>query len=412
MDTRVSQIGSVVDNRRTEGVLSRSNGAPSAEQRPQRIVVDGEIYGFQSYGGISRQFDNLLARMAVREDIGVRLVLPVADTFGSRWPASIERVCLPAPRRLRPSRLFAPIESRWNSRAKEQFWNQQLGDVLLSTFYTAPAGNRMPLVQIIQDMTFERFPHWFDTANHRRHVADKLRAIEHATVLVCPSTHSRRDLCEIAGIDPARVSVILYAIDDLFRQSRSALQIDEFRRRHQLHQPYVLCTGGRFLHKNFVGLLAAFARWPGRHHFRLVSVGGGPLSGDESAIVDSLRMQQHLTVIPSLSADDLVTAYHAAAGFIFPTHYEGFGFPVIEALACGVPTACSGASCLPEVGGSAPWYFDSTDTDAIIAALEFVATSPRTDPRWSTGVSWAQRRSWDDVSDDFVCVCRMAMDAR
>ncbi|HRU06377.1 MAG TPA: glycosyltransferase, partial [Candidatus Brocadiia bacterium] len=109
---------------------------------------------------------------------------------------------------------------------------------------------------------------------------------------------------------------------------------------------------------------------------------------------------------PRLDGRDLVTAYHAAAAFVFPSLYEGFGFPLIEAVSCGVPAAASNSSSLPEAGGDAPFYFDPTDGDAMLAALDAAVGVARDASRIREGMEWARRRTWDAVAEEYMQVYR------
>jgi alpha-1,3-rhamnosyl/mannosyltransferase len=376
----------------------------SADRLP--LHVDGLIFGLQSHGGISRVFNNLLAAFAQRSTVSVNLYLPGELLAELVLPASIQRLSYPAPMRIRPGRVFARLNARIAKYYEKRFWRGIKNGVFLSSHYSSPEGVRVPQVQMIQDMIYERLPSLFSTPRELAHVADKLRVARCATAIICPSEWSRRDVAEYYAIDRREIRVVPYAIDDVFRLGIDQAECESFRRNYLSGEPYLLHAGSRYLHKNFTALMAAYSRWPGRKSFRLVSVGGGPLSGAELALAHGLGIQDRLTAVPRLFERDLVAAYHAAAAFVFPSLYEGYGLPVLEARACGVPVACSRASCLPEVGGSAPWYFDPADGEEMVAAIENSLNCDRRGSRITADQTQAAARTWHDVANEVFDVCR------
>jgi glycosyltransferase involved in cell wall biosynthesis len=141
-----------------------------------------------------------------------------------------------------------------------------------------------------------------------------------------------------------------------------------------------------------------------------VLAGGGPLQADEQQLIHVLGIEADVFVIPRMTSDELLCAYHAATAFVFPSISEGFGFPVLEALACGCPTTCSNAASLPEVGGSAPVYFDPMDADSIRAALSEVIALVGDRERWSDARKRSNMRSWHDVAAEYLDFYRKVLE--
>ena len=131
--------------------------------------------------------------------------------------------------------------------------------------------------------------------------------------------------------------------------------------------PYLLYVGSRAGYKNFGLLLEAFSRSGLAGHYRLLAVGGGAFTAAEQQRIASLRLAGSITVIPKADDAILARAYRDAALFIYPSLYEGFGFPPLEAMSMGCPVLVNRTSSLPEVCGDAAFYFDASDPDELSA---------------------------------------------
>ncbi|HEV2062559.1 MAG TPA: glycosyltransferase family 1 protein [Solirubrobacteraceae bacterium] len=187
--------------------------------------------------------------------------------------------------------------------------------------------------------------------------------IRRATAVIAASHATRRDLVEHVGLEPGRVHVVHEAIDhDLYRPVS----------RRVVEGPYVLYVGTEHPRKNFGRVLEAFARLR-RPGLRLVKAGGpGKGEWDFRTATDrklaGLGLGEEVVFTGRIPDEDLVALYSGALCLIFPSLYEGFGFPVLEAMACGCPVVTSTASSLPEVAGDAALLVDPCESAAIAAA--------------------------------------------
>jgi glycosyltransferase involved in cell wall biosynthesis len=377
-----------------------------------RLYVDGLIFSRQPHGGISRVFSNLLVALARRDDIGITLHLCRDACHRAGEFPGVSVAFLPAPPRLRPSRFFGQLNAAWHSLALRKHWAQCGNGVFHSTFYSTHTALRIPQVLTIQDMIYEEFPTLFAGACAAHHVHDKAAAVQAAAALVFPSDASRRDAAKHYEVGSRPTAVIPYALDDGFRQGATPAEVLDFKRAHSGGMNIVLHTGSRYLHKNFGFLLCAFALWTGRDRYRLVAVGGGAVTSEESALIKGLGIEGRVSIIPALADRELVIAYHAASAFAFPSLSEGYGFPLLEAMACGVPTVALRAGSLPEVGQDVPLWVEPGDLSQMVAALdEAVRLGPSTPQVWR-GVELATRRTWDDVAAEHVEVYRCVADVR
>ncbi len=133
--------------------------------------------------------------------------------------------------------------------------------------------------------------------------------------------------------------------------------------------PYLLYVGSRSEYKNFALLLDAFSRSGLAGDFRLMVVGGGAFSAEEQSRISALGLSNRITLIPKASEATLACAYRDAALFVYPSLYEGFGFPPIEAMSLGCPVLVYRSSSLPEICGDAAFYFDNSDADELSRAM-------------------------------------------
>jgi len=247
-------------------------------------------------------------------------------------------------------------------------------DVLFATNFVPPPTRAERVVATVHDLAFRRFPEtapqavewWREAVRH---------TVRRATRLIAPSESTRRDLIELYGVQEAKVAIIPLAVDCEVYGPPAEDRIHAVRRKFGIHGPYLLALG-RGPRKNLPRLLAAFAALPGDIRPRLVIVGAKEWSPDGSdPAPDALRtlppdVREAVTLAGYVSEAEKVALLGGATGLAFPSLYEGFGFPVLEAMACGTPVLTSEASSLPELAGDAALLVDPHDVDAIRGGLE------------------------------------------
>jgi alpha-1,3-rhamnosyl/mannosyltransferase len=217
----------------------------------------------------------------------------------------------------------------------------------------------------------------------------------HSRMVLTGSRHARDDLLTAYGLSPDRVAVTPYAADPRFR----TLAADEVGRRlvrFGLPPGYLLCVGNLQPRKNLRRLLQAYARLPQDLRPPLVVVGQAAwLYDDVYAAVREHRLSEAVSFTGFVETDELVGLYNGAAAFAYPSLFEGFGLPVLEALACGVPTLTSSRSSLPEVAGDAALLVDPESVEEIASGLERVLCDSQLRSRLvGAGPVQAARFSW------------------
>ncbi len=225
-----------------------------------------------------------------------------------------------------------------------------------------------PIVLTVYDMIHEKFPDLFKRTDLTS--KNKRTAVARADLRICISEHTRRDLIEIFAVPPHKTITIPLGFE-LDAPAESGTATTEVQA-----TPYLLYVGNRHHYKNFDRLLRAYAGSPGLHrNFSLVAFGGPPLSSDEYALMSRLKIPQH-KVIWERGSDVLLSAlYRRAAAMVYPSLYEGFGIPPLEAMSRDCPVICSNTSSIPEVVGTAAVLFDPLDAQAIGSAIESVVNS-------------------------------------
>lgn len=236
----------------------------------------------------------------------------------------------------------------------------------------------------------------------------QLRQIRRAHHLIAISEASRRDAIELLGIPPNRISVAYLAVDrERFKPSDSAYAREQMARSYSIERPYFLYVGGFDDRKNLRRLVHAFSRVAASNDTVLAIAGTLGRLGEqlrtEMAELPSADRIRWLGYVPE---DDLPMLYTGALALAFPSIYEGFGLPVLEAMSCGTPVLTSPTSSLPEVAEDAALYANPYSIDEIAAGLRRLATEQalRAELR-ERGLERAERFSWTDTARHLLHVC-------
>lgn len=364
-----------------------------------RICYDYQIFSARRYGGISRYFVELAAELSTYPDVHLRVVSPlIGNLFLAQRRKDISVVGIDIsqlsnlPLRLVKSAnalLFLPCTMF------------AAPDILHETFYErrSMVPKAAKIVTTIHDTIPERFPQFF--SNMEKHREEKRRALRRADHVICVSESTRQDLLELYDVEPGRVSVVPLGSSI---EPASEPPAD-------LALPYFLHVGGRYEYKNFGGLVQAFGEAGLYRTHKLVSFSVQPFGARELGAMDRAGVPRD-SVISATGDDHVLARYYAGAeALVFPSMYEGFGIPLLEAMRCGCPIITSNVSSLPEVAGDAAVYCDPLDIKSISAALLRVATSPETRASLiAKGRARAKAFSWKRCAADTYKVYKSLAD--
>ena len=340
-----------------------------------RIALDLSLVPGQRVG--VGQYAYQLARALARVDrVNSYVLYPV---FYFIVNPDYHRAELPVAPNMRVAHRRLPpglVLSLWRRARSDEFKERLLGraDVVHSTTFCAPRfrARRRRLVVTIHDCTFLTHPEFHLPANIEHCLRGTQQAIERADALIAVSESTRRDLVERMGAPADRIVVTHEAADPGLAKVTDPERLEAVRRRYDLRGRFVLFLGALEPRKNLARLLEAFAalRPALRAEFQLVVAGAqGWLNESMHEKAQKLGLGETVRFAGYIEEHDMAALYSLATVFAYPSLWEGFGLPVLEAMACGTPVLTSDVSSLPEVAGDAAVLVPPTSVEAMADAL-------------------------------------------
>jgi glycosyltransferase involved in cell wall biosynthesis len=366
-----------------------------------RIAVDHQVTSLQDAGGMSRYHFEVARHLRGTDGVyidlllgGHRSVLPFRELQGSGvdvagWASHLRPGYLRYATNSLWTAAIAPLRGRYDVyHASYQRWE--------------PSIRHRALVATHHDATQERFPHLFRNAAAIR--ARKARLYARADMVICVSESARRDLEEIYAIERQRTRIVYHGVEPVPEAPPYA---DGDPR------PYVLYVGSRSAYKNFGGLLSAFAVTKAAAAMRLLAVGGGGWSAAERASIEKLGLDGRVLLLPRVDDATLARIYRGATLLVYPSLYEGFGLPPLEAMSAGCPVLVSRTSSLPEVCGEAAHYFDPAAQGSLGTELDRLLGDPSLlRAKIDAGRAQAGRYTWESTAAKTLAVYREVLEGR
>lgn len=353
----------------------------------------------QSYrsAGISWYIFNLLRHLPAA-DTSVRYTAFVSDPdFQPQNGLAVRRSSLPAKHPV--ARIL------WEQTALPAALRQSGADLLHALAFVSPLANRLPTVLTIYDLSFVRFPQLFRPFNRWYLQTFSRVSARRADAVIAISESTRHDVISAFGVNPNRVHTVYCGADDIFHPL-SAAQIAAFRAEKNLPAHFIFRLGTIEPRKNVEGVIRAYAAWRRRDPSApLLVIGGGKgwYYQEVFRLVETLGLTEDIRFPGYIPQDDLPLWYNAADVFVYPSHFEGFGLPVLEAMACGTPVVTSDVSSLPEVAGDAALLVSPTDTDALSTAMERAFTDAAlAQSLRERGLRQAAQFSWEKTARQTV----------
>ena len=362
------------------------------------IAVDARLVGYAA--GIAR-YVTLLAQGLAKIEGPERYVV-LRSRRGEQAPFGLPgRLCLTPPHH-RLERWALPLELLARGQPS----------LLHSVDHVAPAWGPWRSVVTLHDLAFLVYPKTH-TPSSRAYYAATGQSARRAERVIAVSQRTASDAVRLLGVDPARIRVIYEAADPSFvPRPRQDLAPVAARLEVDAQRPYVLFVGTLEPRKNIPLLIEAFARVRSEHpQLQLVLVGGrGWLDAPIFAAHDRSGVGSSAHFVGWLEARDLAVLYSQAAVFVLPSLYEGFGLPVLEAMACGAPVVCSNAGPLPEVAGDAALLLTPEEPDAWAEAIKRVlGDSQLSADLRARGMRRAELFSWERTAQATREVYREAL---
>jgi glycosyltransferase involved in cell wall biosynthesis len=349
-----------------------------------RICYDYQVFATQKYGGISRYFVELASRIHQYAGAEVRVISPLyRSKFLVEKSTAIPVFGIHCAGDFRgATRVIRRLDSASSRLLSATFRPDIVHETYYSRNRTSSASTKT--VVTVYDTIEELFPEYFPMSKKTVEIRKSVYSrVDH---VICISENTRKDLIKIYGVNQEKVSVVHLA-SSIVAPIESSVAIGG---------PFFLYVGDRGGYKNFSGLLAAFAESFLYKTHKLVCFGGGPLKATEQTRMSQLGIPSGQVLFVG-GDDTLLASYYATAdAFIYPSLYEGFGIPLLEAMQCGCPVLCSNNSSIPEVAGDAAIYFDATDPKDISDAMKkVVQTSEERNRLITRGKLRVKQFSWD-----------------
>jgi glycosyltransferase involved in cell wall biosynthesis len=351
-----------------------------------RVAFNGFFRG--QLVGTGRYTDELLRALA--RDVELRVIEPARSGFGGEDLRKLwfEQVAMP-----RAARALSP-------------------DLVHYPYFAAPARSPAPLIVTAHDVIPLVLPEYRGSPLVRMYMRLQAATVRRARLILTDSNASRHDVVRFLDVPRQRVRVIPLAADPSLTPAPPD-EIEAVRRRLRLPERYVLYNGGLDVRKNVPRLILAYARARGSHGVvePLVVTGNpdqrGALFPPVRSLVEQLGLDKHVRFVGTVR-EEIRALYSGCALFVYPSRYEGFGLPVLEAMACGAPVACSNASSVPEVAGDAALLFDPEDEAQMAESIARGLAEPEMGKR---GLARAAEFSWQKTAAATLQAYRDALEA-
>ncbi len=353
---------------------------PQPKPKPKpKIAIDAVFFQFQ-WSGISRVWHSILKEW-VKSGFAEQVLILDRKKTAPRIPGLYYRQI----------HLYNQELAGQDSLKLQEICGQEKIELFLSTYYTTPTS--IPSILIIHDMIPEvvgfnlNAPEW----------QEKQLAILHASAYITVSKNTARDLVKFyPGLPENRIHVCYCGLDPQFHAA-DEFKIKDFNEKYDLEKPYFLVVGDRFGlngYKNISLFFQAFSKLSNKVDYQIFCVGGqSNLEPELAALVPSINVK-----ISQLSDQELITAYSGAIALVYPSRYEGFGLPILEAMACDCPVITCDNSAIREVAGDAALYVNEDDPFEMINALDKVQVPTIREELIRSGREQSQSFSWSAMA--------------
>jgi mannosyltransferase len=354
------------------------------KNRNLNVTLDGIVFGLQNFGGISNYWGRLVRHMDSLQTVDSHLVIPKkirCSEYDAIWHSK--------------STFTNEVISTAFSRYLDVSIDQKC-DIFHSSYYRIPKFKSTRYVVTVYDFIYERYGEGFA---RRVHTWQKLRSIRRADAVICISHATRDDVLRcVPDVDPSRVHVVYLGVDQSVFFPEQTVHVSDIKNT-------VLYVGQRVAHKRFDLAVEAIAQCSELS----LGIVGPPISSYEAEMLES-RLHGRWHSFGPVTSSRLRELYSTAFAFICPSDYEGFGLPILEAMACGCPVVVANNSSLPEVGGQAALYAHKQSPEFFAEALTQLYNSEK-DRKLAieAGLRHVLDFSWDSTFKETLAIYQSAL---
>lgn len=371
-----------------------------------KILLDPQIFNQQTYGGISRYYAEIFSILSKRKDIEILLPLYKSDnTYLKNTDLLIDN---------KPLNFFYNILSalkistrslrkKKSDKLLKRCFEENSYDIFVPTYYDPYFLNQIngkPFVLTVYDMIHELMPQYFENDPYNV-VEFKSILIKKATKIIAVSNNTKKDILKFyPEIDPDKIEVIYHG---------SSIRI-ESNVKVNLPASYILYVGSRANYKNFRFLVNALSPLlKANPKLNLLAAGGGEFDDDEMKWIKSLRLEKQI-IQKSFKENELGYFYQNAELFVFPSLYEGFGIPVLEAMASGCPIILTKQGSFPEIAGEAGIYFDSNSEEDLRDKIQQLLDDKELRADFvKKGLEQVKKYNWKDAAEQCLKIYQEAI---
>jgi glycosyltransferase involved in cell wall biosynthesis len=276
-----------------------------------------------------------------------------------------------------------------------------------------PMGLAVPGVLTFHDMQQEFHPEFFPVRELQQRGRHYLPSVREARAIIAISGYVKGNLVERYGVNPDKVHVVHHGLCTCFNTVTDNQKLVELTRKYSLDSPFMFYPAATWPHKNHLRLLRTVRVLVDRGLFNGELLLAGAAKQDDPVVrrtVIDYQLEKHVRFLGYLSTDDLPCLYKLAKLMVFPSLFEGFGLPVIEAMACGCPVACSNQAALPEIAGNAACYFDPESIDEMAHVIGTLwGDSLLKGEMRRRGLEQAKKYTWEKAATETIAVYQQAV---
>lgn len=365
-----------------------------------QLTIDPVIFQSRATGGVSRIYAEILPMICDLEpDLSIVLrlnkqnglikqALPMHKNIKVEEFSKLSNLSIP------PRRIWNQVIKSLNYLTDYQYALYHRNHIWHSTYFTLPPrGWFGKQLTTVYDMNYELLPQYADEEfSYVRKL--KAEAVKRADIVNCISETVSQDVIAYYKLDPSIVFTTALGYNSKIFQYKPDAQLDS---RVSGLGDFIIYVGGRGPHKNFDGLLKTYSNWKMRSEIKLVVVGEA-LNLKEKHMLSDLNIHDKVQVLLDVDDNLLVKLYSRAKALVYPSHYEGFGIPLLEAMACGCPIVASRIPSSVEIASQIPFYFELNNQESFLLALDLALATGDEKSR----DSWKEQAklfSWDRTAD-------------